>query len=65
MLPTVPGQMATVLVALAVTPSRPRASRVGYEIKVPPPATELIAPAAKAEPNAAAAVKTLKSDTKY
>jgi hypothetical protein len=65
MLPMVPGQIATVLVAFAVTPSSPRASRVGYEISVPPPATELIAPAAKADPNAAAAVKALKVDTKY
>src|SRR5579864_6919791 len=37
--------MATVLVALAVTESSPSQIRVGKETSVPPPATELIAPA--------------------
>ena len=55
MLPTVPGQMATVLVALAVTEFKPSQTRVGKETRVPPPATELIAPARKADPNAPAA----------
>src|SRR5271165_3444493 len=53
-LPTVPGQMATVLVALAVTESRPSQISVGKETSVPPPATELIAPARKADKNASA-----------
>jgi hypothetical protein len=51
-LPTVPGQMATVLVALAVTESSPSQIRAGNETSVPPPATELMAPATKAAPNA-------------
>src|SRR5271157_2335317 len=55
MLPTVPGQMATVLVALAVTDPRPSQIRAGKETSVPPPATELMAPARKAAPKATAA----------
>ena len=55
MLPTVPGQIATVLVALAVTESRPSQISVGNETRVPPPATELIAPARKAAAKATAA----------
>jgi len=46
-LPTVPGQMATVLVALAATESSPSQIRVGNDTSVPPPATELMAPATK------------------
>ena len=52
MLLTEAGQMATVLVALAVTEGKPSQIRVGKETSVPPPATELIAPARKAEPKA-------------
>src|SRR5436190_17011920 len=63
MLPTVPGQIATVLVALAVTESRPSQMRVGNERRVPPPATELIAPARKADPKAAPAVRGVKWGT--
>jgi hypothetical protein len=47
--------LATVLVALAVTESRPSQTRVGKETSVPPPATELMAPARNAAPNALAA----------
>src|SRR5271157_1549786 len=54
-LPTVPGQIATVLVALAVTEFRPSQISAGNETSVPPPATELIAPARKAAPKATAA----------
>ena len=63
MLPTVPGQIATVLVAFAVTEFSPSQMRVGNEMRVPPPATELIAPAANAAPNAAAPVRTVKLAT--
>ncbi len=52
MLPNDPGQMATVLVALAATESNPSQMSVGNVSSVPPPATELIAPAAKAEAKA-------------
>lgn len=55
MVPTVPGQIATVLVALALIEGRPSQIKVGNVTSVPPPATELIAPAANAEPNAIAA----------
>src|ERR1700731_4083576 len=55
MLPTSPGQIATVLVALAVTEDRPSQISVGKVTSVPPPATELIAPARNAAPNAGAA----------
>ena len=48
------------LVAFAVTEFNPSQISVGKESSVPPPATELIAPAKNADPNAAAAVKTLK-----
>ena len=54
-LPTVPGQIATVLVALAVTESSPSQINVGNDTSVPPPATELIAPARNAAANAPAA----------
>ena len=47
--------MATVLVALAVTELRPSQISAGNETRVPPPATELMAPARKAEANATAA----------
>ena len=55
MLPTVPGQMATVLVAFAVTEFSPSQINAGKEISVPPPATELIAPARNAAVKATAA----------
>ena len=55
MLPTVPGQMATVLVAFAVTEFSPSQISAGKEIRVPPPATELMAPARNAAPKATAA----------
>src|ERR1039458_8894654 len=54
-LPTVPGQMATVEVALAVTESRPSQISVGNDTSVPPPATELMEPATKAAPKETAA----------
>jgi len=44
-----------VLVALAVTELRPSQIRVGKVMSVPPKATELIRPAAKDAPKAAAA----------
>jgi hypothetical protein len=47
--------MATVLVAFAVTPLSPSQISVGKEMRVPPPATELIAPATNADAQAAAA----------
>jgi hypothetical protein len=55
MLPTVPGQIATVLVAFAVTEFSPSQINAGKEISVPPPATELTAPAKKAAPKPTAA----------
>ena len=48
MLPSEPGQMATVLVAFALMDGNPSQTSAGNEISVPPPATELIAPARKA-----------------
>src|SRR5687768_1783451 len=48
MLPTVPGQSATVLVALATIGGMPRASSVGKVMSVPPPAIALTAPPAAA-----------------
>src|SRR5688572_3674181 len=49
MAPQAPGQRATVLVAFAsVYESPPTCTRAGKETRVPPPATELIAPAAAA-----------------
>src|SRR5581483_6179813 len=54
-LPTVPGQMATVLVALAVTEFSPSQMSAGNEINVPPPATEFTAPARNAATNDTAA----------
>jgi hypothetical protein len=50
-------------VALAVTELSPSQISVGKDSSVPPPATELIAPARKADPNATAPVKTLNVDT--
>ena len=47
--------MATVLVALAATEFRPSHISAGNETRVPPPATELMAPATNAAPNATAA----------
>ena len=55
MLPTVPGQIATVLVAFAVTEFSPSQISAGKETSVPPPATELMAPARNAAPKATAA----------
>ena len=49
MLLTDAGQMATVLVALAVNEGRPSQISVGKETSVPPPAMELIAPEGRAE----------------
>jgi hypothetical protein len=43
-----PGQRATELLALAITGGTPAASSAGNDRKVPPPATEFIAPAQKA-----------------
>ena len=47
--------MATVLVALAVTEFRPNQISAGKDTSVPPPATELMAPARNAAPKATAA----------
>src|ERR1035437_2774924 len=47
--------MATVLVAFAVTELRPNQISAGKETSVPPPATELMAPARNAAPKATAA----------
>src|SRR5437016_10531635 len=55
MLPSEPGQIATVLVALAVIEGSPSQTSAGKEIRVPPPATELIPPARNA---AVAAIRT-------
>ena len=55
MLPSEPGQIATVLVALAVIDGSPSQISAGKEISVPPPATELIPPARNA---AVAAIMT-------
>lgn len=54
MLLTDAGQMATVLVALAVTEGRPSQINVGKDTNVPPPAMELMAPARKAAAKATA-----------
>ena len=56
-LPTVPGQIATVLVAFAVTEFKPSQINAGNDTRVPPPATELIAPARNADRNATATCK--------
>src|SRR5690348_11655171 len=55
MLPSEPGQIATVLVAFAVIEGSPSQISAGKEISVPPPATELIPPARNA---AVAAIRT-------
>jgi hypothetical protein len=55
MLPSEPGQIATVLVELAVTGGSPSQTSAGKESSVPPPATELIPPARNA---AVAAITT-------
>src|ERR1700734_2050908 len=52
MVPTVPGQMATVLVAFALMEGSPSQISVGKVSSVPPPATELMASATNAEPKA-------------
>src|SRR5437763_8030451 len=48
--PRVAGQIATVLVAFAVTGDSPSQISVGKDTKVPPPATALIIPAVKPAP---------------
>src|SRR5271166_3563544 len=48
MLATCPGHNATVLVAFALTGGMPIKSNAGNETKLPPPATELMAPARSA-----------------
>jgi hypothetical protein len=50
--PSEPGQIATVLVALAITDGSPSQISDGNVTSVPPPATALIAPAMNAEANA-------------
>jgi len=60
-----PAWAGAVLVALAVMEFIPSQIRVGKETSVPPPATELIAPATKADANAAAAVKTVNGVTNF
>ena len=52
-LPVVPRVRAKVLVALAATAPQPLARRTGKVRTVPPPATALMAPAARAEPKRA------------
>jgi hypothetical protein len=47
----IPGQTATVLVALAFTGGMPVNSKEGKVMKLPPPAIELAAPATNAAPN--------------
>ena len=53
--PSEPGQIATVLVALATVDGSPSQMSVGKESSVPPPAIALMAPAATAAPNAGSA----------
>ena len=50
-LAAVPGQIATVFVILAVTEGTPSQIKVGNDTRDPPPATELMPPAATAERN--------------
>ena len=52
MLPSDPGQIATVLVAFAITDGSPIDTSAGNDRRVPPPATELMAPARNAATNA-------------
>jgi hypothetical protein len=52
MLPSDAGQIPTVLVAFATMDGRPIQMSAGNETSVPPPATELMAPATNAAPNA-------------
>jgi glc operon protein GlcG len=59
MVPTVPGQIATVLVALALIDGRPSQINVGNVSSVPPAATEFMEPATKAELNATNACQEL------
>ena len=63
MLPIVPGQIATVLVAFAVTEFSPSQISAGNESSVPPPAMELIAPARNADAKATEAVNRVKFAT--
>ena len=46
--PSDPGQIATVLVALAIVDGSPTQMSAGNDTSVPPPATELMAPATNA-----------------
>ena len=48
MAPSDPGQMATVLVAFAIVEGSPTHTSAGNDTSVPPPATELMAPAMNA-----------------
>jgi hypothetical protein len=48
MLPREPGHIARVLVAFALIEGIPSQTSVGNETNVPPPATELMAPATEA-----------------
>ena len=57
-----PGHSDTELLALATTGGTPIASRAGKEKKVPPPATEFTAPAAKAAAPMRAISKRLRPD---
>ena len=50
----IPGQSATVFVALALTDGMPMKRSVGNERKLPPPAIAFSAPAAMATPNSRA-----------
>jgi len=54
-----PGHSARVLVTLGLLAVRPMPSREGKEMRVPPPAMELTAPAAKA------AAQTMSCRQKY
>ena len=61
-MPSDPGQIATVLVALAVTDGRPIQISTGKVMSVPPPATELMAPATNADANATRWAGEIKSE---
>jgi hypothetical protein len=54
-----PGQSAAVFVAFDIISGSPNATRDGNETSVPPPATELIAPAAAAAVKSAARPSSL------
>src|SRR5690348_8790353 len=65
MLPSDAGQIATVLVALAILESRPSQMSAGKETRVPPPATELITPARKAAPKATTPCQRWNGEVKF